>query len=347
MKSKPHLALLVGVIGATPLVAHHSYVEYDQDKIIEITGVLKKVEWRNPHVGFVVEVSKPGAAPVVWEIESSGINNLKRMGARVEQFTKGGKVRVAGWPSSRSAVRMYVTNIMIENARGGGTEIVMWRLSKPRWPQAVASGYGTSASDKLFTPGVAAKKGLFQVWGSNYEDPLATAGAMRFTAPNRPWTDTAREAIAAQGRATTLVGCTPKGMPTMMDQPFPIEFTQQGDRIVLRIEEYDAVRTIHLRAPAAGTALPAPSIYGHSVGHWEGETLVVETTRVKQQPYQNGVAQAADARYVERFAPTTDGSRLHYSVVVHDSAAFTQPMEFKRDWVSRPGEKVMPFNCKA
>lgn len=69
-----------------------------------------------------------------------------------------------------------------------------------------------------------------------------------------------------------------------MRQPFPIEFVDRSETILLRMEEYDTVRTIHMRGtPGAGERrMPL----GYSVGRWEGGALVVETTRLSE-PYLN------------------------------------------------------------
>ena len=175
MKRWKFAVLLCACIGAPlTLQAHHAYTEYQQDQTIEIDGVLKDVEWRNPHVRFVVEVARSNAAPLMWDVESSGINNLNRMGAKLEHFRTGSRVRVAGWPSRRGAGRMFVTNIMAQD----GHELVMWRFSKPRWANA-SSGYGTGADKALFAGGVATgASGLFRVWSSDYDDPDASPAAL-------------------------------------------------------------------------------------------------------------------------------------------------------------------------
>ncbi|HEY7440907.1 MAG TPA: DUF6152 family protein, partial [Vicinamibacterales bacterium] len=50
------LAVSVGVVAAVPLVAHHSEAaEYDATKPVRVTGIVKKVEWTNPHIWFYVE----------------------------------------------------------------------------------------------------------------------------------------------------------------------------------------------------------------------------------------------------------------------------------------------------
>jgi hypothetical protein len=323
--------------------AHHSYAEYDQQQTIEIRGTLEKVAWQNPHVRFSVLVPNGSAAPVRWDIESSGINNLNRMGAKVEHFRTGSKVTVAGWPSKRGAGRMYVTNLLSEN----GNELVLWRFSKLRWAKAGA-GYGTGADSTLFATGVASgSTSIFRVWSSDYDDKDASPEALRQSVPELPLTPAAMKARAAADPAKEqgFVGCAPKGMPTMMAQPFPLEFLDKGSVIEVRLEEYDAVRTIHMSAAANSAAKPARP-EGYSNGRWEDKTLVVTTSGVTPREFDlTGYQRSAAAKYVERFTPSADGSRLHYSVTVTDPEVFTRPVEFKRSWVWRPGEKVMPFNC--
>ena len=132
-------------------------------------------------------------------------------------------------------------------------------------------------------------------------------------------------------------------MPDIMNQPFPIEFVDQGDTILLRIEEYDAVRTIYMRVDANMQAQPEMPL-GYSTGRWEGPTLVVDTTRINGRYINNrGVPLGTGARLVERFTPNADGGRLHYSLTITAPDSLTEPVEQKRSWV--PGDRVMPFNC--
>ena len=63
-----------------------------------------------------------------------------------------------------------------------------------------------------------------------------------------PMTEAARTALQ---QFNPTLNCVPKGMPTIMDQPFPIAFEDREAQILLRIEEYDIVRTIHMDREAA------------------------------------------------------------------------------------------------
>ena len=321
--------------------AHHSYSEYDDSKSVEAEGKLVEVAWQNPHARILVESVDPSGTRVVWDIESAGLNNFRRMNVPLEIFKVGDIVKVAGWPSKRSSTRMYGTNLL----SGDGQELVMWRYSKPLW-SARTLGYGSDRS--LFESGTASESAtLFRTWVSDLDDPDANPASL-FARVVWPLTEKARQVAAKFNSVTdtTTEGCAPKGMPAIIRQPFPIEFIDRGDALELRMEEYDTVRTIHLRE-SAGAEMPR-TLLGYSVGRWEGTTLVVETTRLNE-PYLNneGVPMGLSAKLVERFSPSTDGSRLNYVLLVTDPDSLTAPIEGRRSWVWRPGEKVMPFNCTA
>jgi hypothetical protein len=130
-----------------------------------------------------------------------------------------------------------------------------------------------------------------------------------------------------------------------MSQPMPLEFVDRGDTILLRIEEYDTVRTIHLTDTAPSRS-PGESLLGQSVGRLEGKTLVVDTTALSARFLaQRGQPLGPSAQLHERFAVSADGSRLNYVLTVTDLENYTMPFEVKRSWVWRPGEQVLAFNC--
>ena len=335
------LAALAGaaVLGSSAN-AHHSYSEYDDTKSVEVEGKLVEVSWRNPHARIVVESVDAAGARVTWDVESAGLNNFTRMNVPLQIFEVGDTVKVAGWPSKRSNVRMYGTNLLADDGR----ELVMWRYSKPLWSTR-ALGYGSDFS--LFETGKASGSAtLFRTWVSDLDDPDANPASL-FARVTWPLTEKAREVAARFNPVTdtTTEGCTQKGMPAIIRQPFPIELVDRGETIEMKLEEYDTRRTIHMRA-AAADASRTP--LGYSVGKWEGSTLVVETTRLSE-PYLNntGAPMGPNAKLVERFSASADGSRLNYTIVVTDPDSLTSPVEGKRSWVWRPDEKVMPFNCTA
>jgi hypothetical protein len=125
--------------------------------------------------------------------------------------------------------------------------------------------------------------------------------------------------------------------------PAPLDFVDRGASILLRIEEFDTVRTIHLNSEVDPAAQPRTRL-GYSVGRWEGDTLVVRTGSLGDAFLIPGVPLGPSAAFVERFTLSDDGNRLHYTMLVTDPQSLTRPVEQKRSWIA-VAEHVMPFNC--
>ena len=323
----------VALLFAHPASGHHSGSEYDRSRIIEVEGRLVEFAWQNPHVHFTVEALPDAQGKrVVWDIETNSVSILRRTNATPENLHNGDHIKIAGSPSKRAPNRMFATNLL----RADGVELVLG-ASQPRW-RTTAMGSKTT----WLEGGTATSGGLFHVWGTQL-----APGARRLWRESYPLTPAAQKTFAKWDplHDTVAPGCRPKGMPTIMEQPYPIEFVKKGDSIVLRMEEYDTVRTVYMSANAAFEALPKNRL-GRSQGHWEGKTLVVKTDRI-DWPYldSSGVPQSPGSTLLEHFTPSDDGSRLDYTLVVTDPQMFTEPVELKRSWVARPGEAVKPYNC--
>ena len=165
-----------------------------------------------------------------------------------------------------------------------------------------------------------------------------------------PLTAAARAKLAAFDFAADdpTANCMPKGMPTVMEQPYPMQVVDRGATIELNLEEYDTRRIVHM-GPADAAAAPtaAPSRLGYSVGRWDGNTLVVTTTKVSWGHFDSvGIPLSPDAALVERFTPSGDGARLDYTLTVTDAATFTMPVELKKSWIWRPEVALGKFECQ-
>ena len=136
------------------------------------------------------------------------------------------------------------------------------------------------------------------------------------------------------------------GMPSSMDQVHPMQFSRVGDDIQLKVEEYDVVRTIHMKGAAPKKGVKAgPN--GYSVGHWEADTLVVLTTNIDYPWFDKyGTPQSPDMQLEERFSLNADKTRLDYTLVAADPKIFAAPVTMKRQWIWVPGEVIKPYNCK-
>jgi hypothetical protein len=238
---------------------------------------------------------------------------------------------------------MYGTNIL----SAGGQELVLFRAA-PRWTTAA---FGTERQAVAPSGSPRSARTIFRVWGSAYarpgvaDDPDASPSSLARVP--LALTDVARQAQADFDfvKYNMTMGCTPKGMPIIMNVPTPMDFVDRGESILLRIEEFDTVRTIHMNGDEDPAAQPKTPL-GYSVGHWEGETLVVETGSLGAEYLRPGVPLGPSASFLERFTPSEDGNRLHYTILITDPYSLTEPAEQKRSWIA-VDEQVMPFNCMA
>ena len=327
--------LALGLI-LTVAAGHHSNVEHDTSVVLELEGQVATVVWRNPHVRMTLSVPAGDGTEQTWDLEAQDVNSLGRRGLGPEMIPLGGTVRVAGHPS-RSGNSLYVTNVLLPD----GTEIRTRGNAQPRW----STQHIGFDNDPLYTePSLDAaddSQGIFRVW-------LRRQGS-RFPA-DLPLTPEARAVQAAWNEADDLtMQCIAGGMPGVMTRvsaPHPIDFVQRDGDIVLRIEVFDVVRTVHMN-PDADTSAQPPSPLGYSVGRWGGNTLIVRTTRVNW-PYFDSIGivpQSEAVEIAERFTLSDDETRLTYDLEVSDPATFTAPVSARWEFGWRPDMVVEPFDC--
>jgi hypothetical protein len=327
-------ACLFAVV-TVPASAHHSMAEYDRSTVTEVEGEVVTVEWRNPHI--LIELAPTGGSGEqdVWYLEGAAVSAQRRHGVEGGQIHVGDHVRVAGSPSIRRPRHMMVNHVLLPS----GVELLVGSVRAPRWSStSIGSETDVVDADESATPDV---HGLFRVWSQ---------GTAAWFFPGRvsyPLTESAARAQAAWDDIADnpLLKCTPPGMPSIMGNPYPMEFVEQDGNVELRLEEFDTVRTIHLRDAEAAASMPSAPL-GYSVGHWEGDTLIVRTTKI-DWPYFNrvGAPQSPGVVVDERFTPSADGARLDYEMTVTDPPTLTQPFVWKAYWTWRPGEVVGRYDC--
>ena len=99
-------------------------------------------------------------------------------------------------------------------------------------------------------------------------------------------------------------------------------------------------------APDSSFHAQPDNLLGRSVGHWEDEVLVVETTGIDYPHFdKTGIPQSKAVKTLEYFSVNADGSQLDYRVVITDPVNFTEPVVMTKTWAWRPGEVIRPYNC--
>jgi hypothetical protein len=180
--------------------------------------------------------------------------------------------------------------------------------------------------------------------------PLTEAGKARQAKMRSSWSGTTFDSIAD---FNTLDRCLSRGMPTSMT-PFPynngLRIFQAPGYVVIQLELIHETRIIPLGPrPALPDAIR--TYLGESRGHWEGDTLVIETRNFNGEPPMNlvgpgGLSLPASPKesVVERLTPTGPDT-IFYEVTVDDPGVFTAPFKMAFPWHRNDDYKLFEYAC--
>ena len=196
-----------------------------------------------------------------------------------------------------------------------------------------------------------------------FEDPAGPAPWSNSPWPSTPpFTAWGKERSQWLADVRNVVPCQPGGPIFAMQDIgiFPIEILAASDRIVIKPENSALPRRIF----TDGRNHPAdlePSWMGHSIGHWEGDVLVVDTIGTNGRSRgMNGVGSNArvsaddskprlptsdQLHLVERIRLVADGEILEDEMTITDPTAYTEPLVIKHYWQRRPDIEVLEYVC--
>jgi hypothetical protein len=175
--------------------------------------------------------------------------------------------------------------------------------------------------------------------------------------PQRPvYTPAAAAALAEYEKAFKLDDdpgryCQWPGMPrAIWGAPFTVEIQQRPQDITIYWEGYGMYRKIYMADHNPPKPI-LPSAMGHSIAHWEGNTLVIETTNLKPYPYMNRQATSSSAHVVERMRleeRDVDGQKVRFivnEVVLTDPKIYATPIKITGTLRHRPDLQLLEYTC--
>jgi hypothetical protein len=193
----------------------------------------------------------------------------------------------------------------------------------------VWQGFGTLGGSAAQTePESEVPRAGFANVGGNMKQPL----------PLRPeYAALAEQRRAAGGKDNPEAVCLPMGIMQFHTQGAPRKLIQTPDVLVILYEASMGVRQIFTDGREIPTNDPQPWWYGYSVGHWEGDTLVVVTKGLRDGEWLDifGTPLTDAATYTERFRRVSYG-RMEIDITVDDPKAYTAP------WTVRVNQRIMP-----
>ena len=301
---------------ASAAFAHHSPSAYDMSKNVIVEGTLANVEWANPHIYLTLETEGPDGQRARQQVEAVSISLAQATGLTRESLTLGSTVVINAFPNRRGTGHT-VLGMDITTSNGSLYPLRGGRASRPPTATVAATGLAGNWAPK---PGGAPLMGIVHGW---------------------PLSDKARAAVAelASGRGQVTLGCTAIPLPMVQMLAMLRTVDVRDDRVLIKIDSdgTDVTRTIHLDL-AEHPANVEPSLFGHSIGRWDGDTLVIDT--VAFTPHRIGIGfgipSGAGKHLIERLTLTADRLQLRYELTVEDPEYLTSPANYTAMWDHRP-----------
>jgi Family of unknown function (DUF6152) len=329
--------LLFVMLAATNAAAHHSFApHFDASKKVNISGVVKGYEAKNPHSYLHVNAVDENGLTREYVCESHGVTQLSRIGITPQVLKAGTKVRVIGSASRHSPYMCFFETVELEDGR-------------------VLNVNGTAGSQPTpLQAKLAPRKDIFGTW-------LLAPIPNRSTSGPQPMiqlmTPAGEKAVAAYDpfKDDPVFRCDPVAIRRVWGAPStPLEIVRSGSDIVLHHEWMDVRRVVHMNMkthPKDG----AHGSLGHSIGHWEGDTLVIETANYApgvlnqyvEQPGQptKGLLHSAALTTVERIHVDMARQRLVVESDLTDPEFFKQAFPRAATEYSPSDLKIEPFKC--
>ena len=319
---------------ASPVFAHHSDAALDMNTLVTMKGAVTEFSLQNPHAYFSVVTLDEEGHEVEWTVQMASRLTLARLGWTPETLTVGEEVTVDLNPARDG--KPYGLMASVRRANGSVLPNVGGNRRSQNSAAAVVAR-ATSIEGKWIVD----RDSL----GDDYPDGLDQLMRRDLVLTERG----KAEEAAFRVEDDPLLRCV--GRPTPGDivytDLYPLQIEINGDAtITIRSQFFDEHRTVYM------DGRPHPSASerfheGHSIGHWEGETLVVDTTNFAdhRSPYQNGVPSGARKHVLQRFQLTDGGTRLTVEFTLEDPEFITRPMTHRRKLIYAPQADMSPFNC--
>jgi hypothetical protein len=150
----------------------------------------------------------------------------------------------------------------------------------------------------------------------------------------------------AEDEMTLQKVCVAPSIVYSVQGPFPFEIDQTRDALIFRYEYYDQIRVIFMD----GRGHPGPDYphtkMGHSIGHWEGDELVVDTTHIAASTItNNGLDHSENIHMVERYKLSPDGKQLLATEWFEDPAVLDNNGARFIRWSRQAGQHILPYEC--
>lgn len=332
---------------AVPALAHHSFAMFDNSRMSHVQGTVTDFEWINPHVWLHVNVAGEDGSEEEWSFEAGSTRQLG------QSYWDANSVRPGD-------VLTDVTFHPLKDGSNGGQLLEVTKedgtylcqgpecRERQREEREAAEEHAEATPDPKPVPdffGYWQRSGKFPSTWEVPDDPAQRPGPLVTTIHDereglvwvadydnpilQPWNADylrergEKEVIEVQTIAHNI--CWPSGVPQVANMREPVQFLQEDNQITIIYQRDHQVRYVHLNEQHPEHV--EPSWYGHSIGHYEGDTLVIDTIGLRDWTGVDrfNTRHTDKLHVVERYRVVDDGQALRLNFVVEDPGAFTQP----------------------
>lgn len=309
------LALALSLAPAS--FGHHSQAAFDQSREFTFEGTVHRLDWKNPHIYLIVETTDSRGQPMLQQIEGLAITQAQVDGLEREALQPGTKVLVRANPN-RGGEGKTIRGLDVVTIADGKVHPFYQRKAPPLELQPATSLAGR--------------------WAPS----LSETGKAFGVVAQWPYTQAAREEEDPAG------ACELEPVPflNVINELRIIEVEDQ--RVVFRYNNSgdETQRIVHLDQSSHPADLQ-PSLHGHSIGGWDGDTLVIDT--VGYRPDKAGlfshIPSGPGKHTVERLTLSADKRQLHYELTVEDPDYLQAPATLSMLWDHRPDLELDRSPC--
>jgi hypothetical protein len=332
---------------ATPALAHHGFGLFQMNIEKEWSGTLTKMNLVNPHSYMELDAIGEDGETVHMRCEMRAATLLKRSGWSTDMFTPGAHVEITGRPHRDDPTACYIETFTLDGSKEFNRND-QFTTSAPvdtsNRPLRLADGQlnvsGDWAVEQLVLTvgpqggnGSMVPKSLIEEFASG-EITGADLRAMQPPRPNVVYTERGQEAAQAFNRGSPednpWFACKPTSILRDWTADWPINrfvqaVTADGEKVIdITYGLYNFERRIHVGMEAHPDDLE-PSYAGHSIGRWEGDTLVVDTVGFAEGVLSPPTRNSEQLHIVERFTLDTEKMALKREYSATDPVYLAEP----------------------
>jgi len=311
MRRNCGLIFTAGWLAFAPLtLAHHGFApHYDRDASVLIEGTIVAFEYVNPHSFVRVEVTNDAGATELWWCEMQASSQLRLKGIYETALKVGDPIRIEGFKARRDPrgcefATGYLADGTVLGLRTGEGQSL---YSPPRETDDTASLFGMWFRKSFPGAGI----------DPNPADLFTAAGAAA---------DAANDPLVSN----PVYQCSPVSPVRAWSQPgLPTEIRDEGERIVIHHQFMDTTRVIHLNLNEHPADAPRSEL-GHSIGHYQGDDLIVHTVMFSEGFVRSNFVRTPNLEFTERFHVNRDNGDLEVTWTATDPEYYRESLSGSR-----------------